>query len=186
MTAEYLATAAAWSYGFALALYAGLVVRMALGWKRSRSAAALIFAVLATAAWAAACIFFGTAPNEETLIAANVADMLRYAGWLGVLLALIAALALSDALPLAAMLRWSVRVEFGVRLGLAVFGLALTEQVYRRTHAQARWAIKPLCFALIGLFGYDLFLYGDAMLFGRIDPDVWVARGVATALVVPL
>src|SRR5439155_12920796 len=207
-------TAAVWSYGFALAFYAGLAVRMALGWKRSPRAAALIFAVLATAGWAAACIFFGTAPNEKTLLATNVADMLRYAGWfgfiasvlhgaaesdhrgsgarvrrlasLGALSALIAALALSDALPLVAMLGWSSRVEFGVRLGLAVFGLALVEQLYRRAHAQARWAIKPLCFALIGLFGYDLFLYADAMLFARMDPDIWVARGVATALVVPL
>src|SRR6266576_1672338 len=42
------------------------------------------------------------------------------------------------------------------------------------------------CFALIGLFGYDLFLYADAMLFARIDPDIWVARGAASALVVPL
>src|SRR5947199_3698155 len=213
MTTTSLATAAAWSYGFALAFYGGLAVRMALGWKRSPRAAALIFAVLATAGWGAACIFFGTAPNEKTLLATNVTDMLRYAGWfgfiasvlqgahsehresgarvrrlasLGALSALIAALALSDALPLAATLGWSSRVEFGLRLGLAVFGLALVEQLYRRTHAQARWAIKPLCFALIGLFGYDLFLYADAMLFARMDPDIWVARGVATALVVPL
>src|SRR5438132_4981458 len=214
MTTTSLATAAVWSYGFALAFYAGLAVRMALGWKRSPRAAALIFAVLATAGWAGACIFFGNAPNEKALLATNIADMLRYAGWfgfmasvlqgaahsdpgesgarvrrlasLGALSALIAALALSDALPLASMLGWSGRVEFGVRLGLAVFGLALVEQLYRRAHAQARWAIKPLCFALIGLFGYDLFLYADAMLFARIDPDIWVARGVASALVVPL
>ncbi|HEY3178193.1 MAG TPA: XrtA/PEP-CTERM system histidine kinase PrsK [Casimicrobiaceae bacterium] len=214
MTATSLATAAAWSYGFALVFYAGLAIRMALGWKPSPRAAALIFAVLATTAWAAACIFFGTAPNEKTLLATNVTDMLRYAGWFGfiasvlrgaahsdhretnarvrrlasfgVLLALIAALALSDALPLTAILGWSGRVEFGIRLGLAVFGLALVEQLYRRAHAQARWAIKPLCFALIGMFGYDLFLYADSMLFGRMDADIWVARGVTTALVVPL
>src|SRR5947199_7456376 len=213
MTTTSLATAAAWSYGFALAFYGGLAVRMALGWKRSPRAAALIFAVLATAGWGAACIFFGTAPNEKTLLATNVTDMLRYAGWfgfiasvlqgahsehresgarvrrlasLGALSALIAALALSDALPLAATLGWSSRVEFGLRLGLAVFGLALVEQLYRRAHAQARWAIKPLCFALIGLFGYDLFLYADAMLFARLDPDIWVARGAAVALLVPL
>jgi hypothetical protein len=214
MNATSLATAAAWSYGFALVFYAGLAVRMVIGWKRSLRAAALVFAVLATAGWAAACIVFGAAPSEKTLLGTNIADAVRYAGWfgfvasvlhaasraesgetsslarrwatLGALVALIAALALSEALPLAAILRWSARVEFGVRLGLAVFGLALVEQLYRRTHAQARWAIKPLCLALIGLFGYDLVLYADAMLFARIDPDIWVARGVATALLVPL
>ena len=80
----------------------------------------------------------------------------------------------------------SDRIEFGIRLGIAVFGLALIEQLYRRTHAQARWGIKPLCFALVALFGFDLFLYADAMLFARVDPDIWVARGAAVALVVPL
>ena len=83
MPATSLATAAAWRYGFAFAFYAGLVLRMALGWRRSARAAALIFAVLATAAWAAACIAFGAAPNAKTLLATSVADMLRYAGWFG-------------------------------------------------------------------------------------------------------
>ena len=214
MTPTVFATAATWSYGVALALYAGLAIRMVLGWRRSSRGAALLFAVLATAAWAGACLFLGRSLDANALLAANIADMLRYAGWLGfmitllhaarpaeqnpqaaarrrgmaiaVLLAITAALALSDPLPLAATLGWSSRAEFGVRLGLAVFGLALIEQLYRRTHAQSRWAIKPLCFALGGLFSYDLFLYADAMLFARLDPDIWLARGVAVALVVPL
>ena len=81
MTATSLATATVWSYGLALAFYAGLAVRMALGWRRSARAVALILAVLATAAWAAACIFFATAPSVGTLLAASAADMLRYIGW---------------------------------------------------------------------------------------------------------
>ena len=214
MTPTDFAAASGWSYGFALALYAALAIRMALGWRRSPRAAALLFAVLATAAWAAACVFFGKGLNAMSMTAANAADLLRYAGWLGfvftllhaaapadrgayessarrwipigVLLALLAAFALSEPLPLTRVLGWSARVEFGARLGLAVFGLAAIEQLYRRTHAQARWAIKPLCFALVGLFGYDLFLYADAMLFARVDPDIWVARGAAVALLVPL
>src|SRR5207237_5979029 len=214
MTATSLATATAWSYGLALVFYAGLAVRMALGWRRSSRAVPLIFAVLSTAAWAAACISFATAPSVMTLLAASAADMLRYIGWFafvlivltsaggsarvdataaiprwavwGMFAAPVAAFLLSDAFTLKMMLGWSGRVEVGVHLGLAVVGLALIEQLFRRAHAQARWAIKPLCFALIGMFGYDLFLYADAMLFARIDPDVWVARGVAMAIVVPL
>ena len=214
MTASAFGTAAAWSYGFALAFYAALTARMALGWRRSPRAAALLFATLATAIWAAACVVLAAIGDQKALLAANAADALRYVGWfafatrlldvanssdpdraranarrwmsLGVVVALIASLALSESLPWAAALGWSSRAEFGVRLGLAVFGLALVEQLYRRTHAQARWAIKPLCFALVGLFGYDLFLYADAMLFARIDADIWLARGVAAALVVPL
>ena len=52
-------------------------------------------------------------------------------------------------------------------------------------HPQARWGIKPLVIGLAGVFGFDLFLYADGMLFGRLDGDVWVARGVANALVIP-
>ncbi len=76
-------------------------------------------------------------------------------------------------------------VEFGLRLGLAVFGLILVEQLLRRAHPQARWGIKPLCVGLAGVFAFDLFLYAEAMLFGRLDPDIWVARGFANALVIP-
>ena len=72
-----------------------------------------------------------------------------------------------------------------LRLGLAVVGLILVEQLMRRAHPQARWAIKPLCVGLAGVFGFDLFFYADAMLFGRLDADIWVARGVANALVIP-
>ncbi len=78
------------------------------------------------------------------------------------------------------------RPVFGLHIGLAVFGLMLAEQLFRRAQPHARWAIKPLCLALGSVFGFDLFLYADAMLFGRIDADIWVARGIANALVIPL
>jgi putative PEP-CTERM system histidine kinase len=35
------------------------------------------------------------------------------------------------------------------------------------------------------MFGFDLFYYSDAMLFDRQDLDIWVARGIAHALVLP-
>jgi putative PEP-CTERM system histidine kinase len=76
-------------------------------------------------------------------------------------------------------------VEFGLRLGLAVFGLILVEQLLRRAPPHTRWSIKPLCVGLAGVFAFDLFLYADAMLFGRLDADIWVARGIANALVIP-
>ena len=42
----------------------------------------------------------------------------------------------------------SQTAAFAVRLGLAVFGLVLVEQLMRRAHPQQRWGIKPLCVAL--------------------------------------
>src|SRR5207245_8093988 len=74
---------------------------------------------------------------------------------------------------------------FGVRLALAVVGLILIEQLIRRAHPQARWAIKPLCMVLGGVFGFDLFFYADAMLFGALDLDIFVARAIANALIIP-
>jgi putative PEP-CTERM system histidine kinase len=38
---------------------------------------------------------------------------------------------------------------------------------------------------LAGVFAFDLFLYADAMLYGQLDSDIWVARGIANTLVIP-
>jgi putative PEP-CTERM system histidine kinase len=209
MTASFFATATSWSYGLALAAYIAFAGRMALGWRKSSRASMLMGTILATAVWAGACIVVAVAATPARLAIADAADALRYATWFVLVgslvygdamaslsriprwvvafaaLALILAVALSEGLPFAARAGLSPRAEFAVRIGLAVFGLALAEQLYRRAHAQARWAIKPLCLALGGVFGYELFLYADAMLFARVDADIWVARGVANALVVP-
>ncbi|HEY5861806.1 MAG TPA: XrtA/PEP-CTERM system histidine kinase PrsK, partial [Casimicrobiaceae bacterium] len=160
--------------------------------------------------WAGACIVASNAPTAPTFLLVNVADALRYAAWFAfiatlmrgseaelatrpparwpkviAIAALLASVALSEGLPFAAALGIAPRGELALRLGLAVFGLALVEQLYRRAHQHARWAIKPLSIALAAIFGYELFFYADAMLFGRIDADIWIARGVAAALVVP-
>src|SRR3569832_1991848 len=68
----------------------------------------------------------------------------------------------------------------------AVIGLVLVEQLFRNTRTDKRWAIKYLCFGVGGLFAYDFFLYSDALLFKRLDLDLWQARGLINALIVPL
>jgi putative PEP-CTERM system histidine kinase len=77
------------------------------------------------------------------------------------------------------------RAGFLLRLGLAVSGLMLVEHVVRRVHPEMRWSIKPLAVALAGVFGIDLFCYADAVLFAKIDPDIWVSRGLANMIVLP-
>jgi putative PEP-CTERM system histidine kinase len=69
---------------------------------------------------------------------------------------------------------------------LAVGGLVLVEQLFRNTPVDRRWAVKFLCFALGGIFAYDFYLYADALLFQRVDPGLWAARGAINAVVVPL
>lgn len=69
---------------------------------------------------------------------------------------------------------------------LSLIGLVLVEQLYRNAEPRQRWGLKFLCFGVGGLFAYDFYLYADAMLFRRVDNDIWVARGFVNALVVPL
>jgi len=49
----------------------------------------------------------------------------------------------------------------------------------------ARWRIKPLCVALGGIFGFDIFFYADALLYSQLEVDIWIARAIANALVIP-
>ncbi|MGZ8243848.1 XrtA/PEP-CTERM system histidine kinase PrsK [Methylomagnum sp.] len=71
-------------------------------------------------------------------------------------------------------------------IALALTGLTLVEQYFRNTRTDLRWRIKFLCFALGGMFAYDFYLYSDALLFHRINPDIWAARGAISALLAPL
>ena len=82
----------------------------------------------------------------------------------------------------------SVGVVPGVtaRVGLAVLGMLLVEQLYRNTHEQGRWAIKFACLGIGAMFVYDFYMYSDAMLFHEINPDIWAARGIVNALTAPL
>ncbi len=216
MTPSAFATFAIWSYGLAAVGYLAFALRMALGWRRSLRAMLLLGTALATVVWALAGVALGVWMSPAALVASNAADAARYAFWflfIGNLLqggrsadgkpeepqplprwvvalvaiALLAGLLLSEELPYAQMLGLPGQTAaFGVRLGLAVFGLVLVEQLMRRTHPQQRWGIKPLCVALAGVFFFDLFLYAEAMLYARLDTDIWAARGLANALVIPL
>ncbi len=62
----------------------------------------------------------------------------------------------------------------------------LVEQLYRGMPSVSRWGLKPLCLALAAGYIFELYLFADALLFSRIDADVWAARGIAHALLIPL
>ena len=67
-----------------------------------------------------------------------------------------------------------------------VFGLMLVELLFRSMSDDARWQVRPLCIGLAAIFAFDIYLYGDALLFGRVDVDVWSARGLVCLLAMPL
>ena len=77
-------------------------------------------------------------------------------------------------------------LSFGISLAVAILGLVLTEQCYRRTPSRSRWHVRPLVLAFAAIFGYDVVLYSDAALFRVLDENLWTARGIAQAMTVPL
>jgi putative PEP-CTERM system histidine kinase len=79
-----------------------------------------------------------------------------------------------------ATLRLALQVLFPVG------GLVLLEQVYRNTPWEHRWGVKFLCLGIGGFFAFDFYFFADALLFKRLDPSIWLARGAVNALVVPL
>ncbi len=69
---------------------------------------------------------------------------------------------------------------------VAICGLALLEQVIRNIRFHQVWHLKFLCLSLGILFSYDIYLYSEALLFNRIEDQLWQARGGVTALATPL
>lgn len=100
--------------------------------------------------------------------------------------ALAIALLLSGASAGIELIGGSPAMLFASRTLVAIFGLVCIEQVYRNTSENRRWAIKFFAVALLALFSFDLILYSESMLFGRINPAWWVARGYANILLAPL
>ena len=216
MTETALAHAALWSYGLAAVGFAAFALRLVLGWRHSTSATLLLAATVVSALWAAAGIASVATPSPRMWVVAVVCDVARYAAWFAFVISVlrgsregaapeplgatlprwfavtVAAALLASALlpgtppfvpsPESAVRTWG----FGAHLGLAILGLVVVEQLIRRADAQARWALRPLCVGLAGIFGFDLFLFANAMMLGRLSPDIWVARGLANALVIPL
>ena len=71
-------------------------------------------------------------------------------------------------------------------LAMAILGMILVEQLYRNTPVKQRWGIKFACLGIGGIFAYDFYLYSDALLLRHVNPEIWAARGIVNALVVPL
>lgn len=153
------------------------------------------WAALATALWASLAIVAVLSEAAAPDMLLNAAEALRSAGWLAVLLLLSGARwrvqVLILLLPLAG-LSLMAAVDLPPLLlavpplALSVLGMLLVEHVYRAAPEKARWGIKFACLAIGALFVFDFYLYSDAMLFRRLHPDIWAARGIVNALSAPM
>ncbi len=100
--------------------------------------------------------------------------------------ALVIAVVLATASAGTELMAASWGLVFATRTIAAVFGLVCLEQVYRNASEGRRWGIKFLGLALAALFGFDLLMYSEAMLFSRLNEALWVARGFANSFLAPL
>ncbi len=213
VTSAFPYTPAILSYCLAALIFAGFAVQFSLGWRGGARASILVGAVVASALWAGCVLAMLIFPDAGLWWLARLLDAIRLGAWLVFLLFLLKAgrggnavangvvppawpstilgtLLLAGAvLPQsppwlgAAAGAWPVGA-FAALLCTSVFGLVLNEQLYRRTPENGRWAIKPLVVGLSGMFAFDLLTYSGAVLFQRVDPAMWAARGIAHALVI--
>ncbi|MBN8443739.1 MAG: PEP-CTERM system histidine kinase PrsK [Thauera sp.] len=194
------------AYGAAAAAYLIFGLYALLAWRGGASGYALLGAIAASCLWALSAALSARAPDQFPLELSGLADALRTGAWYAFLIillrtlserparwpALIAVLVVSAQVISLALeasglgTDLALRPVLGVWLGQAVFGLMLVEQLYRGLPAASRWGIKPLCIALGAGYMFDLYLFADGSLFGRLDADVWAMRGLAHALMLPL
>ena len=204
---------AMWSYGFAALIFAAFAIQFSIGWRGGVRASVLVCAVGSSALWAGAILASLVLQTAEWWWWARVMDSIRVGAWLAFLLILIlgwrnarpaaertsalpwvysviSALLLAGALLpqappwIAAADNGRAIFSFYASLCASVFGLALTEQLYRRTPQNRRWTIKPLVIGLGGMFALDLLTFSSAVLFRHLDSAMWATRGIAHGLVV--
>ena len=168
-----------------------------------------LLALLATLGWAAAAALDLGSTKRLPWHLALLLDQLRYIAWAAFMLALLRPRAgwLGPGRGLVALCTGLALTSLGANLGLgfwperasplqgllvasqlawAVLGLLLVEQVFRNQLEPSRWGAKPLCLGLGCLFGFDLYLFSQALMFGGFDHDALGARGLVHAAVLPL
>ena len=198
---------AAVSHGLCAAAFLAFTALLLMGRRVRETQRAMLAGCLMTGLWAGAVALRDWQPGgldmAQVAAALEVARSVAWLAFLALLLAptglpvkrVLGGIAALAALQLAlgdvtanlpAPASQPVLAAIIVRLLLAVLGILLVEQLYRGTPARERWGIKFACLGLGTLFVYDFYLFSDAMLFRRVQPDIWAARGIVDALCVPL
>ncbi|MGO4381892.1 XrtA/PEP-CTERM system histidine kinase PrsK [Pseudoduganella sp. RAF19] len=197
---------AAFSYASAALAFLFFCLLLLTAWRQRPHSPVLAMASLTTVVWGAVMAWVGLEPQPALLV--HGAELLRDGAWCATLLALlghlrtgigkhrsrtVTAIAAFFLLLFVGTLAspWMphlVGFHFTVvgRLGLAVLGMLLVEQLYRNRGVQERWAIKFACLGIGAMFAYDFYMYSDTLLFRDLSEELWAARGVVNALTAPL
>lgn len=203
------------TYAAAAAAYCFVSALLLTSWRGRLPGALLTLASLITALWAGTMAYQAARPDAWKL-PADLLEIGHKAAWLVFLLVLlgyarhatrpvdaglrkvavsilgacVAIMALTIILRLpadsATMREWRFLTSILAPGLLSLIGMLLVEHLYRNTNPQQRWSLKFLCLGLGAYFAFDFYLFSDAMLFRRINPEIWSARGVVAALIAPL
>lgn len=199
------------SYGVSAVLFMGSVLLLLLSRKTNPYKKFLIFAGLISFVWA---LCFAAAIWLPSLgLVGSIVEPLRTGAWIGVAVLLlhrlgafrsekgflVSALLINATCAIFVIVYWSLalsghalrqegllQVTLAANLLMAVIGVLLTENLYRNADKETRWAFKHLCFGLATLFVYDFFMYAEAALFSRLDPNLSTARGLVNAIAMAL
>lgn len=205
---------AVFSYATAAVAFVFLSILLLTSWRGRLHGMVLTVACLFTMLWALT-VAYQVARGRPLSLMVDILEILRNAGWVIFLIMLLGAFrqaAVSSSfrarlfvVVIAAFflllifatiyVYWEYVNPYGTaafmigivgRVTMAVIGMILVEQLYRNTPPNERWGIKYLCLGIGGMFAYDFYLYSDAMLFRHVNPEIWTARGIVNALIVPL
>ena len=208
-------TLTAWSYALVGASYLAFALRLVqlryLRLPLDRSKGAVFAAVAFCALWGGLFLAYLSSGNRHFYLLGDLADLLRYACWIGFLLLLLRP---KNPDINANGVGWMVPVGVGLigfglvaraleaaginalgdpsrlvlfsSLALPVFSLILMEQLFRNVSEDSRWNVKPLCLGLAGAALFDVYLYSQGVLFNRLDQDAVSIRGAVHTLMVPL
>jgi putative PEP-CTERM system histidine kinase len=191
----------AFSYASAALAFLLFGALLLTGWRRRPHQRWLAAASLLTVLWAAVMATAVSIPWAPWVL--HGAEWLRNAAWTALLLSMLGLwqrrartfqVCLAVYLAMAVVSLAAPRLPAGLafhllsigRLGMAVLGMLLVEQLYRDRSVQVRWAIKFICLGLGAMFAYDFYLFSDMLLLRELDRELWAARGVVNALTAPL
>jgi putative PEP-CTERM system histidine kinase len=209
-------TLISWSFGLAALGYLLLLVYLvsfSRDWRSSVNARRMVIATTLSTLWALSALLALQYRQPLAFITAALLDVTRYGAWYAFLLSVLLPRTGGSKrvpsgttwLPVACWISVAVGmlIQFALAAGWvspqdwlrtlvlhglaeAVLGLILVEQLFRSVAEDSRWNVKPLCLALLVQFVFDVYLFSDAMMFGRIDGDALSVRGFVHAMTVPL
>jgi len=194
---------------FALSLYLLTTVI------KKASSRMLFFASLIMACWSLTIAIDSFSPTLDLSLFSNTLEILKDAAWLAVVIKILglssehsseqkkhiylsySAIGLVITLlimtltqpfltPYSALHTFNEEFTIVGYMFISICGVMLVEQVLRSSLESSLWHVKFFCLSLAAIFGYDFIMYSHGILVAGVEPQLWQARGIVTAILAPL